>query len=67
LWLILHPGTERNKPPAMTSDPAPSEGPDIKVELDVSGALTDTVTERFDAGVRLGSLPIQHEAKPWRA
>ncbi len=28
--------------------------PDIKVELDVSGAIKDIVTDRFDAGVRLG-------------
>lgn len=28
--------------------------PDLRVEISVSGALTDIVTERFDAGVRLG-------------
>ena len=28
--------------------------PDLKVELNIEGALTDIVTERFDAGVRLG-------------
>jgi DNA-binding transcriptional LysR family regulator len=28
--------------------------PDLKVELSIEGALTDIVTERFDAGVRLG-------------
>ena len=30
------------------------EYPDIKVELNAESALTDIVTERFDAGVRLG-------------
>lgn len=28
--------------------------PDLKVELSIEGALTDIVTERFDAGIRLG-------------
>jgi DNA-binding transcriptional LysR family regulator len=28
--------------------------PDIRVELSIDPALTDIVTERFDAGVRLG-------------
>ena len=28
--------------------------PDLKVELSIEGGLTDIVTERFDAGVRLG-------------
>ena len=28
--------------------------PDLKVELNIEGGLTDIVTERFDAGVRLG-------------
>jgi len=30
--------------------------PDLSVEISVSGALTDIVTERFDAGVRLGEM-----------
>jgi DNA-binding transcriptional LysR family regulator len=33
--------------------------PDLKVELSIEGGLTDIVTERFDAGVRLG----EHVAK----
>lgn len=30
--------------------------PDLSVEISVSGALTDIVAERFDAGVRLGEM-----------
>src|SRR5215204_2850940 len=41
---ILWPALERLLP----------DYPDIKVEITVDNALTDIVTERFDAGVRLG-------------
>lgn len=30
--------------------------PDLSVEISISGALTDIVAERFDAGVRLGEM-----------
>jgi len=41
---ILWPALERLLP----------DYPDIKVELDIDNGLTDIVTERYDAGVRLG-------------
>jgi DNA-binding transcriptional LysR family regulator len=33
--------------------------PDIKVEIAIDDALTDIVTERFDAGIRLGEMVAQ--------